>query len=205
MSLDELYDKIFVINLDRRADRMLEISKALDRIGVKNFERVSAVDGKAMNKKFPIAPGHVGCVLSHMKVLNLAKERGYKNYIVFEDDAEFHPDFVSLFDEKIKFVPENWDCVFFGGSHVGGFDRLNEHVIKMHGSYTTHAMIINNSLYEKLTGVWGDQSFRSEVDVAMARLHKDNNCYSFNPPLVFQKAGYSDILDKFDDYKHLRK
>ena len=202
--LETIFDKVFIINLDRRGDRMLEIKTEMEKIGVKDYERISAVDGQKLTGNFKVAIGHVGCSLSHLNVVKLAKERGYKNYVVFEDDAVFCDNFQETFSEYLKQVPAGWDCLFFGGSHVKGFHKVNDKVIKMNGSYTTHAMIINHTLYDKLIHIWNTFHGTAEVDVALAKLHREHACYSFTKSLAWQRAGYSDILEKYDDYKHLK-
>ena len=212
MSLESEFKNIYVINLDRRIDRWNSVQAELKKADIKTFEKFSAIDGKTLTSKYKFVPtdsmsesqamGHIGCTLSHFGVLNKAKSDGCDKYAVFEDDVVFHEKFNSLFDLCYSEVPNDWDCILLGGSHVGGFDRITERVIRIYGSYTTHAMLINHTLYEKLKTVW--EFAGSEVDVAIASLHKDNKCYAFNPPLAWQREGYSDILGKHDDYKHLR-
>lgn len=202
--LETLFDKVFIINLDRRGDRMLEAKAEMEKIGVKDYERVSAVDGQKLTGNFKVAIGHVGCSLSHLNVVKLAKERGYKNYVVFEDDAVFHPQFQELFDKFYPEVPQDWDLLFFGGSHVKGFTKITNNVIKMNGSYTTHAMIVKDTLYDRLIDIWNRLHGTAEVDVALSKLQKEFKCYSFTPALAWQRAGHSDILERFDDYKHLK-
>lgn len=213
MSLESEFKNIYVINLDRRPDRFSEVQIELRKAGINNYEKFCAIDGKTLTHKYKFVPtdtmgdaqamGHIGCTLSHFGVLNKAKEDGAEKYVVFEDDVELHKNFKELFDEYYNEVPADWDCILLGGSHIGGFDRITERVIRIFGSYTTHAMLINKTMYDKLTAVW--QHAGSEVDVAMASLHRDNKCYAFNPPLAWQKGGHSDILGKYDDYIALKK
>lgn len=44
VTVNEVFDKVFVINLDRRKDRMEVMHRRLTRCGI-NYERISAVDG----------------------------------------------------------------------------------------------------------------------------------------------------------------
>ena len=199
----EQFDKTFIINLDRRGDRMSEVRSELERVGISDYERISAVDGRTLTGNYSVAIGHVGCSLSHLSVARLAKERNLKNYVVLEDDVIFHPQFME-FDSFLKEVPANWDMIFLGGSHVKGFTRVTDKVIRMKGSYTTHAMIIKSTMFDKLIHIWNTFHGSAEVDVALSRLHRDHFCYSFTPALASQRAGFSDILERHDDYKHLR-
>ena len=45
-TVNEFFDKVFVLNLDRRADRLHAVKTQLETLGIE-FERVRAVDGKA--------------------------------------------------------------------------------------------------------------------------------------------------------------
>jgi hypothetical protein len=64
---------------------------------------LNPVDGDLLNPDPKIGngwnhKGQAGCVLSHRKVISLAKERGYKNILVIEDDNVFGKNFNELFD-----------------------------------------------------------------------------------------------------------
>ena len=73
-------DKIFYINLDKRTDRREQIESELLKMGLEG-ERYSAM--------YTPHSGIIGCGYSHLNVLKLAKERGYKNVLILEDDFEF--------------------------------------------------------------------------------------------------------------------
>jgi glycosyl transferase family 25 len=73
-------EKIIFINLDKRIDRRLEIEKELTDMGLE-YERFAGIVHPAS--------GSVGCSLSHLGVLKLAKERNYKNVLILEDDFTF--------------------------------------------------------------------------------------------------------------------
>ena len=70
---------VYVINLDRRTDRLREITEELSGVGLP-FKRFSAIETR---------PGINGCGLSHMTILKDAKRLGLKNVLIFEDDFTF--------------------------------------------------------------------------------------------------------------------
>jgi glycosyl transferase family 25 len=75
-------DHIFYINLDYREDRKEEIEREIQKM-----------DLQEKTERFPgirvFEQGILGCTKSHLAVLKLAKERGYKNVLILEDDFEF--------------------------------------------------------------------------------------------------------------------
>ena len=70
---------VYVINLDRRKDRLQQITAELESFGLP-FTRFSAIETR---------PGINGCGLSHMTILKDAKRLGLKNVLIFEDDFTF--------------------------------------------------------------------------------------------------------------------
>ena len=99
----EFIDKVFVINLDSRKDRMLKMTKLLNELGIDNWERFPAIKPnfnsiepreyrdyhkiQKLNKKY--VKGSIGCKYSHLAILKLAKKRNYKNVLILEDDVIF--------------------------------------------------------------------------------------------------------------------
>jgi glycosyl transferase family 25 len=92
--------EVFVINLDRRPDRMDAMTKMLNGLKIK-FERVSAIDGRSFNVwqhtnslktvfyhdlRMPTA-GTIACYLSHRQVWEEIVSRNLHQAIIFEDDV----------------------------------------------------------------------------------------------------------------------
>jgi len=204
-----IFNMIYCINLSRRKDRWEQVSREFEKHNIKNVIRVEAIDGRDLDigqivskDKSICSAGDIGCTLSHLRILNRAIKMGLKNYWVFEDDAQFHPDFNKLFKKYWKQVPPDWDMVYMGASHIGEITKVSDNVVKMTKSFTTHAMIINHTIYEPLKEVW--EQANEKVDIGISSLHSTYNCYCFYPNIVFQIDGFSDILDKEVQYEHLR-
>ena len=70
----------YVINLERRSDRLESITNEMNYIGWE-FELFNAVDTNS----------HVGCSLSHIEILKIAKERNYESVLIIEDDCKVMP------------------------------------------------------------------------------------------------------------------
>ena len=75
----ELIKNTFYINLQDRADRKRHIENQIKKLGV-NPQRINAC-----RMKF----GCVGCSMSHIHCIELAKLRGYDQVFIVEDDAVF--------------------------------------------------------------------------------------------------------------------
>jgi GR25 family glycosyltransferase involved in LPS biosynthesis len=91
--MSENLDAIFYINLDIRQDRKEEMEEELKRMNL-TAERFSAIPHPPPN-------GIVGCGKSHLQVIKIAKERGYKNVLILEDDFVFITE-KPVFEESIR-------------------------------------------------------------------------------------------------------
>ena len=87
----------FVVNLERRQDRLDSIKKEMEYIGW-DYEYFSAVDTNS----------HVGCTRSHLEIIKLAKERNYEKVLIVEDDCTFMPYSKSLI-QQIEKESENFE------------------------------------------------------------------------------------------------
>lgn len=93
--------KVYVINLDRRPDRMAEMTERLGSFGLE-FERVSAVDAKTAKFLWQVSwwkavifklghlplRGAVGCYLSHRFIWAKIIANNIPQALILEDDAE---------------------------------------------------------------------------------------------------------------------
>ena len=130
--LNRIFDAVFVINLDRSPDRLKKIDAKLRSLGIR-YERIQAVDGKAMSKaeiraatswgcgKF-CTKGAIGCALSHRKAWETTVKRGMTKVLVLEDDAHFGDNFDHRFAKTWSNVPSDWELVYIGCT-VGCGDR----------------------------------------------------------------------------------
>lgn len=201
--------KIFCINLDRRTDKMIQFIDQASKYSLV-FERISAVDGLTeIEYKNPLnlphfSAGDIGCTLSHLKVVKRANELNLSSYIVLEDDALFRPGFSLLYQKFLNQVPDDWDLIYFGANHNNTKPkRISENVVKVNGSFTTHAMMVSCTMYDALIEKWSNPI--KNVDVLLSELHDKFNCYCFYPNLVGQRQGFSDILNKDVNYDFLLK
>ena len=70
----------FYINLDHRTDRKQHVETQLSSIGINNYERFKAI-------KLP--NGALGCSMSHLKCLEIAKQNNWEHLLIVEDDIQF--------------------------------------------------------------------------------------------------------------------
>jgi GR25 family glycosyltransferase involved in LPS biosynthesis len=117
--------KSFVINLDRRSDRLRSFN---DNMPIIKYSRFSAIDGSLLkpNKQlqkifegndYNMRVGLVGCAMSHIKLLiELSNSQDDSDkFFILEDDVRFVPKFLEKFNNiLIELENINWDFIYLG-------------------------------------------------------------------------------------------
>ena len=86
---------VYVINLDRRQDRLATITRDLDRLGL-SFERVAATDARCIEYNGPLTRGEAACAMSHCAALRMFLDTDHDAAIIMEDDITMSSDIKAL-------------------------------------------------------------------------------------------------------------
>ena len=82
---NSIINQIYVINMDKDLERLKILDKKMRKLGLE-YKRVSGIDGKKIYSKYKnktkLKPGQLGCLLSHINVLEDAIKNKYKNILV---------------------------------------------------------------------------------------------------------------------------
>lgn len=162
-----MMNNIIVISLKRAHERREKIINQLSSLNI-DAVILDAVDGKTLseeelNKTIHLPggwrygekfmPGEIGCTMSHIKVLEMAKEKDWPYLIVLEDDITIATDFEKRIKLLFKLLPADWEHVYLSGKpHLipNPTSVLFPNVIKTSGMQQTHSMIIKQSAYDKV-------------------------------------------------------
>lgn len=189
---------IFYINLEARTDRRANVETQLPRIGLTTFERFNAVKTKN---------GLVGCCLSHIKCLELAKKRGYDHILISEDDILFlDPD---LFVKQLNTFLANkhkWDVVIFAGNNVPPYERIDDSCIAVSSCQTTTCYLVAGHYIDTLIANFKEglsklllepeRHIDYGLDKYWFKLQRKDNWFLITPLTVVQREDYSDIQNK---------
>lgn len=199
-------DKIYVINLEHRKDRLTNFMNQMEQVGLKDkVERIDAV----YKKEF----GLLGCVKSHILVLDKIINSDYKNVLVCEDDFRFYNR--NKAKEYLNSLELNFDydvISFSANEEASGFTITPSEYLflnKVSGVQTTSCYLINKNfcktLYDNFqaSAYWLERTKNPQsyaLDIYWKRLQPISKWYLTNPKLGFQEPGYSDIENKCVDY-----
>jgi hypothetical protein len=178
----KFFDRIIVINLPRRTDRLEQFDKEAKRIGF-NYEIHPAMDGKFLGMD-PIVAGR----LSHIEVLSKIKPD--EMVLICEDDAKFDTEFNTKFDEYMADLHKNWD-IFYLGAIKNETRPVNKHWVRQVVSTGTQAYCVNPAKVDLFIQI--AREFDQWIDVAYRLWADRTNAYIANPNLVIQHDGFSDL------------
>jgi len=195
-------DKIIYINLDKRPDRKEQIEKELNNFGLE-YERFKAHDTPHF--------GQLGCAMSHLSVLKLAKERKYKNILILEDDFtfivtkdEFENQLNMFFNSNI-----NYDVCMISYNLLNHTDSGYNFLFKSLDVQTASGYIVNSNYYDKLINLFepnlkllDDSKCPSSyaLDVVWKQFQPSDNWFCFINRIGIQREGFSNNECKFVNY-----
>ena len=212
----------YVINLDERNDRWNQIQESFKDSNI-SLVRISAVKHKI---------GHIGCGLSFMKIVRLAKEKKLKTVLIFEDDNKPLDNFDQRWSTIKNWLDNNLDKweVFNGGARFENWDSIineeipesckniklvnninnEEYLFRNDTTVSTNWIYINSSVYDKVL------KWETKIDYKNFNLFTEaidryiTNSEKFNvkfclPLLGLQQNGLSDTNDNTTHFNDFNK
>jgi GR25 family glycosyltransferase involved in LPS biosynthesis len=161
--MNNYVDNVYLINMDKDADRLEKVTKECDNVGIK-FERfpgvkISDLSQNILDKYIPEQTqkygtnGMIGCGLSHLFVWQDAVQNNYKNILVLEDDVFFTDDFNEYLINVMEEVPDDYDILYLGYRDTNcnpPKDSSLNYIYKPNFPLLLHAYIVSNKGLKKL-------------------------------------------------------
>jgi len=201
------------INLESRADRRAHMETQLSVLkhsdnGLSNLvaERFNAIKHATS--------GAIGCSMSHMRCIQLAKQRGWDHVLVCEDDVLFTnvPLFLTQLSKFMTTVPA-WDVVLLAGNNIPPYRVVNDACVQVGSCQTTTAYIVRAHYYDTLIANYRAginllmrnpaQKINYAIDRYWFELQRRDRWFLITPLSVVQREDYSDIEGRVTNYGHL--
>lgn len=206
MNLRDYFDRVVLINLERRPERRARVLHTLSLIDwpFRAPEIFQAFDGStsAVPTGWKASPGAWGCLRSHQMVLEQAIADGISNVLVLEDDVCFASNFRTRIEEFLIALPQDWDQLMIGGQHKTQFGwpaTVNVSVTRTFACEGTHCYAIRGDYMRRLVERWGGGGLLDgnvHCDWIMARdpeMQRAHKVYSPSSFLAGQDRGRSDV------------
>lgn len=196
--------KIFYINLDKRTDRLEQIEKELKEYNLyDNAERIQAIHTPDQ--------GILGCTMSHLATIKLAKERNYEQILILEDDFYFivsPNEFETILQQFFDTTP-NYNVCMISYNMNQSTQTDNEFVQKVIDAQSASGYIVHNSFYEPLIKIFEEaipllretkEHWNYANDQIWKRLQPNSNWFALTTRCGKQRDGFSDNSNQFESY-----
>ena len=197
-------ENVFYINLEHRIDRRKSVENQLNNLNWK-FQRFPAIQHEN---------GRIGCTLSHLQILKIAKQNSLPYVVIVEDDIiftkpkTFKKSLSEFFNSNIQY-----DVIIIAGNVIPPYQKTNLFSIKVSFCQTTTGYMVKQHYYDKLihnikTGLdfliqYPSNHVNFAIDKWWTKLQKTDNWYFIYPPTVVQADDYSDIEKKDVKYSNV--
>lgn len=193
-SLNNIVEKKFLINLEKRPERLAHTRAELAKHSITDVELVQAVDGAALGLKSPIerlTPGMIGCYQTHRNIMKNCLDNNTNSYAVFEDDIQFAPGYDDLVEMALPELPDDWEFVYLGSTNHKGcaeLRRINDFWVVPASVWGTEGFMIRGkktieTIYNAL------EVMKMQIDEQLTHyvLHQNNIVtYRADPPFIGQ-------------------
>jgi len=203
---------IIVLSLERAKERRERIKSQLENLGLEAVI-MDAVDGEKLSgsekNKFlnnpggwrheeKFRPGEIGCLMSTIKAIKLAKENKWEYVILMDDDIILSEDFQKGVNFLFRIVPSDWQHIFLGGHiYMAPAPVFQPSVMptqfKVSGSY---CYILKKSAYDIVLDELSRFNVPVDDAIEMVTLKEQKiKSYIFFPFLAYPETSNSYIWD----------
>ena len=180
----DFFDKILVINLPSRTDRLLQIAEELYKWGIP-YELVNAT---------PHDNGAEGLRITVEKIFRDAIADILNSVLIFEDDAMFvdscgNPN--ETMEQVVKQLPHTWQILYLGAQCTNGFKaKPSNNLLLLDMAFATHAWAISLDGMKEILAA----GLEAPIDNSIVKtVQPSGHTYITYPLLCTQRPGYSDI------------
>lgn len=189
IELTELYsgiksiDCIYVINLDERYERWDRTQTLCKNNGL-FVNRVSAVNGWKLEDRIirrlttpqnQITKGAIGCLLSHLSILQHALAKNFETIWVMEDDIDFlqSPHQIRPLLKELSKIDPDWDLFYtdvrihwnYVVKPIRKKDYITDNLLRVGRRYGTHSIIISKNGMKKIFNYFSSKRFSTPIDI----------------------------------------
>jgi GR25 family glycosyltransferase involved in LPS biosynthesis len=195
--MDDYFDAVYYINLKHRVDRREAFEATAHYLQIKNVIRFEAINGHELDSSsWPGKQGALGVRESHIRLLENAKEKKHKRFMVFEDDAIIEKSFSKQLLKLTNETGDDWDMLYlYAKNHYKKPIPVKKGILRLQNTLGLVAVAYNSRnlslIIEKLKNDY------RWVDSCMADLHTELKVYAPTKSIVNHAKGFSDNEDMY--------
>ena len=177
---------VVYINLFERPDRKAQVKKELEMFGLP----YTRIEGVVSNF------GGLGCSMAHLKALQYAKKKNFKNVLILEDDCKFKYNRNKLYNnlvQALSYLGEQYDVLMLTGGNIKSYRIRGTAIVrKLESAQTRTAYCVNSTYYDTLI-----QNFEDNINELRRR-----GPSSYSGSVTDQVKGFGFAGDQY--WKHLQ-
>lgn len=195
-------DKVYLVNLLKREDRLLESAKLLEEYEIP-YSIFTAIEKPK---------GAEGLRDTMNLIFKEAIENDYDCILVFEDDVKFmeekwwvHEVMNMVFNQ----LPENYHLCYLGGQPTNGYPNFySPNLLPAYKYFATQSVIYSKQGIKEIVNRGMDYPIDNWL---VSEIQTLGQCYAIDPLLCSQRKGYSDIAKNVIDWnpfihqRHIQK
>ena len=192
------------INLDDREDRRHIVEEEFKKVGLAP-ERIAGTKIKATNVSQ--VDGALGCAMSHLRALYMAKERK-SNIFIFEDDVMFINNYEKIIEGAVNDLTTlDYHMFYLGANILKPHYQVTDNLSKLTHSQATHSYGAKYEFLDVLMASILLGLARGHYVIPIDKIYAEvvvphNNCYIVAPKMVtVQRDSFSDIEGANSDYE----
>lgn len=188
MTINEYFDKVFLINVAARKDR-LEHAYAEASKHRFTFERFDAYLPFEVCGRVEV---NAACTASHRALLEVTAYHKWNRVLILEDDFEIVvPNFEESFTAFVTDLPDDWEMAYLGGGFQADPQyRVSPNVVRTNGICTTSSYAVKWQSARKIAphicGI-------GPIDCLYYHFNETLQTYIATPRMIVQMEGFSDI------------
>jgi hypothetical protein len=154
-----VFDEAWCINLDSQTERWEAALRRFRKVGIASKVRRFAAAATPLNH-------HIGCALSHRRIIEQARLRNLETVLVFEDDVRFTADAAEVLRLALRELEGfDWQILYLGGCRweppvpIPGC----QHLLRPKATTCLQSLVYHRSVYDRILDAVPDNA----VDVAL--------------------------------------
>jgi GR25 family glycosyltransferase involved in LPS biosynthesis len=198
-NLKNVFPLQFVINLDKRPDRLEKVKNQFSWLGLEPMRMPGKIYNDSRNHSS--WNGALGCLFSHLSILRFAHDM-QQNVFIFEDDfkmIDIDTSWETIERATNELNEVEWDMFYLGGNILRPFQQVSDYLAKLQHCQSTVSYGVRWQFIEKLFPYF--EMINAPIDVIYAdRVIPNSNAYITIPMVGIQEDSFSDIEGQQANY-----